>query len=497
MRIGWYDHGFYHQSAAIPDLPAPEDTWGVYGEKSHLHSRVNVVGMEMWRIPLLHRLLDDGNDIVWLTRRKVDPSPELDDDLARLVEQYPEYARFVRPTDPCLDKDKFLIWPVRTHLNQHYFTDQKMFVDTTAPSTEMLRYWVKERVLGEPPDVDVFVCGVMRADEATAFEVSYFTGIYLERGVPIVLWDQDHQLSGTVSAFKRLGHDWPNPLVTVIGPYEEATSYAHPVTIDYPYVDAFERDPLPVAEKCGAVYVGNDYGRREAMEKLLLRLADPPIRTVAPATRSEIPVTVYGRYDAKDGPEWTAKFPNVNWAGRVASNQVPGLVAKGHFTVNIVKADYVKIGLLTLRTFDANVYGTLQIADRSITRIRQYVPGEFLVDSTSEAMRVASWIMEMGDEEYASYLEHQRSYTRKNNMDTFTERFNEILAEAVKGRAAKKFPPLRDVGPPLQHQPGKMCSDADDRLPAGLYWHDDDAWSPTWKKDKEAAMAALAEVNDE
>ena len=55
MRIGWYDHGLFHQSSAIPNLPAPEDTWGVYGGKAHLHSRVNVVGMEMWRTPLVHR----------------------------------------------------------------------------------------------------------------------------------------------------------------------------------------------------------------------------------------------------------------------------------------------------------------------------------------------------------------------------------------------------------------------------------------------------------
>jgi hypothetical protein len=483
MRIGWYDHGFYHQSAAIPDLPDPSTTWGIFGEKAHLHSRENVVGMEMWRIPLLHRLLADGDQIVMLTRRKVDPSGELDADLERLVDAYPEYARYIRLPDPCLDPDAFITWPIRTYLNQHYFDDQLLFTESDAPSTEMLRYWVREKVLGVPPEIDVFVCAVMRADEATAFEVSYLIGIYLERGVPVVLWDQDHQLSGTVAAFKRLGHDWPNPLVTVIGPYEEPTSYARPITIDYPYVTQFERDPLPVDRRIGGVYVGNDYGRREAMERLLVRLPE-----------HGVPITVYGRY-VKDGAEWAARFPGVNWAGRIPSNRVPGAVVEGHFTVNVVKKDYVSIGLLTLRTFDANCYGTLQIADRRIRRIERYVPSAFLVDTTSEAVKLTKRIMEIDDDAYREQLEKQRELTRANDLDHFVSRFREIVESACKGRPAKKYPPLRDVPPAQQHQPGKLCTDADERLPFGLYAGV--GWSPGWKAGKEAAMASRSEEEED
>lgn len=484
MRIAWYDHGFYHQSAAIPDLPAPEETWGVYGDKAHLHSRVNVVGMETWRIPLLHRILDDGHELLWLTRRKVDPSPELDEDLARLVGQYPEYERFVRPVDPCLNPDKFQVWPVRTYLNQHYFDDQELFLNTTNPSTEMLRYWVREQVLGEVPDADIFVCAVMRADEATAFEVSYFTGVYLERGVPIVLWDQDHQLSGSVAMFKRLGHDWPNPLVTVIGPYEEPTSYADPICLDYPYVDLYEREPLPMEERIGGVYVGNDYGRREAMERLLLHLPD-----------EGVPVTVWGRYEAKDGPQWTARFPKVNWAGRIPTNQVPGTLAKGHFTVNMVKADYMPIGLLTLRTFESNVMGTLQLADARIKRIHRYVPQPFLLDNKADAARKAKRIMELSDDEYREHLEVQRALTRRNNMDAFTTRFYEILDRAMGGRKPRRdLPTMSTIPPPMQLRPGMLCQKDDERVPLGEYAGV--GWSPEWKERKERAMAAAALEDD-
>ena len=264
----------------------------------------------------------------------------------------------------------------------------------------------------------------------------------------------------------------------MIGPYEEETKFIKPMTIDYPYVTQFEQEPLPVEDKIGAVYVGNDYGRREAMERLLLSLAP-----------RGIPVTVWGRYDAKDGPEWTAKHPEVEWAGRVPSNQVPGLVRKGHFTVNIVKHDYVPIGLLTLRTFDANCYGTIQIGDRRIKRLSQYVPADFLVETTGEAVRLAQQIMAYSDDQYAEALQAQRELTRRNDMDAFTERFYEVLAVATEGRDTRRYMPLKEVPPPRQHQPGKLCTSADERLAHGHYWHGDPGWTPDWKESKEEAKS--------
>ena len=490
MRIAWYDHGQIAASLAVPDLPFPEETWGIYGEKAHQHFHLDVVGMSMWRIPLLHRLLDDGHELVWLTRRKVDPSPELDADMARLVEQRPEFARYVRLPDPCLNEDQFLIHPYRTFLNGHYFADQRdIFAASDAPSTDMLRYWVAENVLGVLPEADVFVCAVMRADEATAFEVSYATGVYLRRGTPVVLWDQDRQLSGVKAAFERLGDPWPHPLVTIVAPYEEETIYGRPLTIDYPYVRGYERDPLPVSEKHGAVYVGNDYGRRDAMERLLLHLPE-----------NGIPVTVYGRYEAKDGPRWCARFPRVEWAGRVPPNRVPSAVARGLFTVNVVKREYEPIGLLTLRTFDANCYGTLQVGDRRIKRLSRYVPSDYLVDSKTESVAVAKRIVGYGDATYVEELERQRSLTRVNDMDAFVARFYEYLEIATSKAPPRSFDriPLHEIPPPQQKQPGRLCLGDDGWLPVGTPFHGGvEGWSPSWKADKERKKAESLTVYEE
>lgn len=489
MRIAWYDHQLTHQSAAIPGLPDPEDMLFIYGNKGHLHNRVNVCGGEMWAIPLRHRLLEDGHEIVALTRRKVDPMPELDEDLARLVEVRPEFAPHVAEHDPCLNEDQFRQWPVRTALNSHYFTDQSLlFKDEEAPTTEMIRYWVREEVLGIPPDVDVFVCAVMRADEATAFECSYFQAVYLKRGTPVVLWDQDHQLGGTVAAFKRLDLPWPHPLVTVIGPYEERVRGIEPETIDYPYVTKFERDPLPVSERIGGIYVGNDYGRRAAMERLLLHLP----------TSALLPVTVYGRYDAKDGPKWTMKHQQVRWAGRIPANRVPEVVSRGLFTVNMVKDDYVPIGLLTLRTFDANCYGTIQYGDRRIKRLAQYVPEDYLVESRDEATALARRIRSFSDSNYASELERQRELTRRNDMDHFIARFYEIVDLAI---SKQKIVDLSDLQPkparvrfrdtPVGEMlpPGVLGKRDDPRLPMRHQHVEGGDWSPDWKENKEAAKA--------
>lgn len=418
MRIAFYDHGQVFQSSAIPDLPNPAETWGIYGDKEKEHFRTDVVGMSLWRIPLLHRLIRDGHEIIMQTRRKVMPCKEKDDDLARLVEQYPEFQKYVKIPDPCGESDHFRSLPVRQNFNVHYVSDKFMFPESDSPTSDMLRYWVEEEVLGEVMDVDVAVIAAMRADVATAFETSYLIGTYLDRGTPVVIWDQDRQLSGTVSAFSRLGHTWPNPLITVIGPYEEETRYAKPVTLDYPYVSLYERTPAAVAERDGARYVGNDYGRREAMERLLLC-----------HVRDEISVRVWGEY--KKAKEWCKRFPGVSWEGRCAPNRVPEIVSKALFTVNIVKDDYVPIGLLTLRTFDANVYGSLQIGDRRVKRLATYVPDDYLVSTTVEARALGRKIRAYTDAQYVEELERQREMTRKNDLDHFVARFYEILDAAI------------------------------------------------------------------
>lgn len=425
MRICWYDHGQVFQSAAIPDLPSPDETWGVYGEKAEEHFKTDVVGMSLWRIPLLHRLIRDGHEIVMHTRRKVMPCKEKDDDLARLVESYPEYAKYVTIPDLCSESDTFRSLPVRQNFNVHWVSDRFLFPDHEAPTSEMLRFWVRDQVLGEVADVDVAVIAAMRADVATAFETSYLIGTYLERGTPVIIWDQDRQLSGTVSAFKRLEHPWPHPLVTVIGPYEEETRYAKPITLDYPYVDLYEREPASVEERDGARYVGNDYGRREAMERLLLC-----------HTRDDLPVRVWGEY--RKAEKWCKQFPSVSWEGRCAPNRVPEIVSKALFTVNIVKDDYVPIGLLTLRTFDANVYGTLQIGDRRVKRLATYVPDDYLVSSMSEARALAKRVRSYSDSEYVSELERQREMTKKNDMDHFVARFYEILEQGCRAGTNKR-----------------------------------------------------------
>jgi hypothetical protein len=419
VRISWYDHGGWHQSSAIPDLPKPDDTWGIYGRKAHEHFRTDVVGMNLWRIPLIHRLIADGHEIVAHTRRKVMPCVEKDDDLARLIAQYPEFERFVKLPDPCLDGDTFRSLPIRQAFNVRYVSDKFHFPASDAATSEMLRKWVNEQSLGVPADVDVLVIAAMRADVATAFETSYLIGTYLERGTPVIIWDQDRQLSGTVSAFNRLGHKWPHPLVTVIGPYEEETRYAKPITLDYPYVDIFEREPARVAERDGPRYVGNDYGRRDAMERLLLC-----------HTKDGLPVRVWGEYGK--AASWTRQFPGVSWEGRCAPNQVPEIVAKALFAVNIVKDEYVPIGLLTLRTFDTNVYGTLQMGDRRVARLSSYIPDDYLVGTTAEARNLARRIRAYTDSDYRAELERQREMTKRNDMDAFISRFYEILETGMR-----------------------------------------------------------------
>lgn len=436
MRIAWYDHGYFHQSAAIPDLPRPEEMPFVFSPGLK-HSAPNVIGCEMWRIPVFHRLRDDGHEIVMLTKRDIMPSEDLDFDLMRLVDFDPSFEPFVREHDPMLDTEIFFI---RHDLGRRYgneHPDNK--TELTGEDSEenrgtwdMFTRWFKDRVFGEPPEVDVAVIAAMRANVATGMEQSYLMGCYLERGTPVIIWDQDRQLSGVLSGFAKMGLEWPHPCATVIAPYDEETKAGRPILLDYPYVDKFEKPFQGIANKSGGVYVGNDYERRYAMERLLLH-----------HTERGIPVTVYGRYQKKgnntksieglSSDEWKACWPNVNWAGRVEANRVPDLVANGQFTINCVKNDYEKISLLTLRTFDSPLYGTIQVGDKRVSRLASYVPSDFLADSKEESIEIVDRIVNMSDQEYGDVLSLQRDKARTNDMDAFMSRFYEIIGTAIEG----------------------------------------------------------------
>lgn len=418
------DRSYVHQSSAIPGMPGPMEMPFVITRE---HLRANVSGIEMYRVPLFHRLIDDGHRITFLANRDVMPSPEFDADLQRLKAMRPDLEPFIRDRDPMLDAE---FWDVRSQMNldiqDTYYEEKKDGSD----STDWFLPRFHARQWGEPPDADVVWLSTMRTNVASGLNQSYITGCYLDRGVPVILHDSNRQMSGTAALIQHMGYSWPHPLLTIVSPYLEPTSWGPTELLDFPYMARFEQPSLPVAEKQGIVYVGNDYNRRDKMAKLLLKLPE----------FDSIPVRVYGRFEnnKKDESklsdykgnvvEWKNGFPDVEWMGSIPNAHVPAVTNSAILTVNIVKLDYEKLGLATLRTFESPLYGTLQVADRDIHAIDRYVPDDYLVASRRDVRKVYKRVREMDDATYAAELERQRDMVRKNDFDSyFYPRFMEIL----------------------------------------------------------------------
>jgi hypothetical protein len=427
VRIAYKDRAYIHQSAGIPNLPTADEAPMVVTME---HVRANVSGSEMYRVPMLQDLVKRGHEVVFLERRDIMPSEELDFDLQRLAAYDPKFAPLVLDRDPMLDIET---WDVRAQMNFDVVEEfYKLRDEKGMKSTDWYIEQFKKRRWEEPPDADIMVMNPTRTQIVSGMNQSYAMGCYLERGTPVVLFDCDRNLSGTVASLKAMGFSWPHPLVTLMSPYVIPTSWGPTELLDFPYRPWQEQDPLPVGRKNGLCFVGNDYDRRKKMENLLL-------------CHPDIPTTVWGKFknNRKDKTKlsgykgdveaWCAEFPHVGWSGRIPNNRVPMAMNLALATVNIVRKDYEQIGLVTLRTTESPMYGTLQIADGDIHRIEEFVPKEFLARSKRDVRAIYDRIRDYDDDEYSEALKKQRNMLR-DRLDFgqyFMPRFMEIIEDAV------------------------------------------------------------------
>lgn len=430
MRVFWFDRGYMHQSFALPYLPTHDEAMMCFSPGVK-HAAPNVVGCENWRVPVLHRLIDDGHQIVWGDERDIMPSEEIDWDLLRLSDFYPEYAPFIRQRDPMLDAE---LWDIHKPLETAYMErfpkdrEKETSRGNLPGSEEYTLKWLGEMIesqaWGMPPEVDVAVIAIIRANVITGFQQTYIMSQYKKMGIPVIMYDQDRQLAATANSLKKAnGWSWPDPYWTIIAPYTVGTQWGQPELIDFPYIREFEsfwdNNFKRMEERTdGAVYVGNDYERRKLMETHLLPLTDI------------MPVTVWGKFDKADAGPWKLEWNKVNWAGRVETNRALERISRGKLTVNLIKHTYQKLGQITMRTFESPMAGTLQVGIRENIRIGDFVPRDFISGSTGEALGIAKRVERMTTEEYAHELEIQRKMARRNDLDAYMDRLYELIEKA-------------------------------------------------------------------
>lgn len=422
MKLWYYDRGQIHQAAGIPDLPDEDEVPFVFSQVPVVEP--SIVGNELWRTRILHRFWDDGHTVVWGSKRRVMPSEERDWDLQRLLDVRPEYAPWVRDRDPMLGCE---IWDVHDQVEESYI--KEVPVDADQRDEKIIpgyaSKWFKQSRFGLPPqDIDVAIIHVMRANPIAGIEQSYMIGKFLECGIPVIVYDNNRMMPGTVNSLKYWGVDLlAHPLFTLVAPYAESYGYGDPHLLDFPYVTALELEPLPGAERNRTItYVGNEYDRWRAMLRMFLPLSD------------EFRLRVWGKYDSKKGLEMQRDYPNVEWMGRTrGSCRARREIARAGLTCNMLRGTYASIGLITYRTFDSPCYGTLQFADRKIKRIEKFVPAEYLASDAREGREIAERVYHYGHQQYMEELERQRAMVRGYDFDTyFMPRYYELIEMAMR-----------------------------------------------------------------
>jgi hypothetical protein len=408
VKIWYYDRGQIHQAAGIPDLPDEDEVPFVFSQVPVVEP--SIVGNELWRTRILHRFIDDGHTVVWGSRRRVMPSAERDWDLQRLLDERPEFAPWVRETDPMLDCE---IWDVHDGVEESYLkevpTDADQRDEKIIPG--YAKKWYKESRFGLPPqDVDIAIIHVMRANPIAGIEQSYMIGKFLECGIPVIVYDNNRMMPGTVNSLRYWDMDLLNhPLFTLVAPYEESYGYGEPHLLDFPYVKQLELEPAPESERNGSItYVGNEYDRWRAMLRMLLPL------------HRDYPIRIWGKYDSKKGMELQKTYPNVHWMGRTrGSCRARKEIAHAGLTCNMLRGTYASIGLVTYRTFDSPCYGTLQYADAKIKRIEKFVPREYLCEGMPRAREIADRVASFSEDQYMEELEKQRAMVRGYDFDAY------------------------------------------------------------------------------
>lgn len=187
----------------------------------------------------------------------------------------------------------------------------------------------------------------------------------LKHKVPTVIWDKDRQLRAD-SIWRRKPH------VAVCEAALDPTPGAHRLL--FPVADRLldQADPalLAAAPRHMALgYVGNQYDRDEWFGKYF-----------APAAAC---------LEHRVGGKWpnTARWPHVNFQGRIPFEEVTRLYGGTLATLLLVPQRYAEAGQMTQRIFEAVLAGCLPLAPSDIQGADRFVPTDLVVRSGNQVIR--------------------------------------------------------------------------------------------------------------
>ncbi|MFJ8477684.1 hypothetical protein [Kitasatospora sp. NPDC094011] len=182
------------------------------------------------------------------------------------------------------------------------------------------------------------------------------------RAVRTVLWDKDQQLPaddplrtvGHVQVCEPALHPSPGAVSLLFPVSDGALDQAHPAAL------AAHGRPLPL------VYIGNQYDRDAAFGEYF-----------APAA-AQLPHRVAGKWTD------TARWPHVNFTGRIPFDEVAPLYRTAVATVLLAPDRYARSGQFTQRLFEAALAGCLPLVPSTLRAAETVVPRELIVTGADD-----------------------------------------------------------------------------------------------------------------
>lgn len=175
---------------------------------------------------------------------------------------------------------------------------------------------------------------------------------YIRAGAPTVIWDKDRQLRGD-DPIRRLAH--VVVCEAALHPTPGAQALLFPVADDH--LDAVDPAQLVAGQRdLPLVYVGNQYHRDRAFDAYF-----------APAAK-KLPHVVAGKWTD------TARWPHVDFVGRIAFPDVEALYRRALATVLLLPDWFELSGQMTQRLFEAVLAGCLPLTPVTIRDADQFTP---------------------------------------------------------------------------------------------------------------------------
>lgn len=133
------------------------------------------------------------------------------------------------------------------------------------------------------------------------------------------------------------------------------------------------------------VYVGNDYNRREDIEKKLI-----PFSNNHPQT-----IKFYGNWLKDSQHELRRKWKNIEFNGRVGFNEFREIYSQSTCYPLLAPQEYKERGHMTARILEGLMFGSIPIGWRDFIGIEKWLPNSLIIDENNPLEEVYDNLLKM------------------------------------------------------------------------------------------------------